>query len=149
MVDKIRILDKVPREKLPEIYRRYDGLIFSSIWEEAFALTPLEAMASGVPVISTTTGGNREIIEDGEVGLEYEAENSQYLASRMETLMTDTRLWRHLRSKGKEVVSRRFTVPHMVDAVEKYLEETLRITEKKHEYSGIAERTLVRNAAGY
>jgi len=122
-------------------------LIFSSIWEEAFALTLLESMASGVPVVSTATGGNREIIKDGDVGLEYEPGNSIHLARQMEKLMSDTGLWKHLRTNGKEIVAKRFSVSHMVDAVEDYLKETLYLAVSHHEYSGLTARNIVEDRA--
>ncbi len=145
--ERVKFLGRVSREKMAEVYRRYDGLIFPSIWEEAFALTLLESMAGELPVISTATGGNREIIDDGETGLEFEPGNSAHLVTQMETLMTNTGVWRRLRENGRRLVSDKFTVSHMVGAVEKYIEETILAAEKHHEHSGIPTRTAVTHAA--
>ena len=45
-----------PQAEVPAVYRAHDLLLFTS-WYEAFALPPLEAMASGVPVVATQCGG--------------------------------------------------------------------------------------------
>jgi glycogen(starch) synthase len=58
---------------MPAVYREHDALLFTSEWAEPFALTPLEAMASGTPVIGTTTGGSREIFRHGDNALTYAA----------------------------------------------------------------------------
>jgi glycosyltransferase involved in cell wall biosynthesis len=145
--ERVKLLGRVPREGMAEVYRRYDGLIFPSIWEEAFALTLLESMASELPVISTATGGNREIIDDERTALEFEPGNSAHLATQMERLMTDASLRGRLREKGKRLVSERLRVSHMVDAVEKYIEETVIVASKNHECSGIRARTTITYAA--
>ena len=145
--ERITFLGKRTREEMPATYHKYDTLIFSSIWDEAFALTPLEAMASGLPVISTATGGNAEIIEEGNTALEFEAGDSFQLARQMQRLMTDKPLWKHLRENAARIVSRKFTVTHMVDAVEQYLQETLRRARKGNEYPTPETGTIVRNAA--
>ena len=48
-------------DEMPPVYSAHDALLFTSEWAEPFALTPLEAMASGLPVIGTTTGGSGEL----------------------------------------------------------------------------------------
>ena len=46
---------------MPAVYRAHDLLLFTSEWAEPFALTPIEAMGCGLPVIGTTTGGSAEL----------------------------------------------------------------------------------------
>lgn len=57
------ILGKLPREQLAtEFYHRIGVLLFPSLWDEPFALTVIEAMACGVLVMATDTGGTPEIV---------------------------------------------------------------------------------------
>src|SRR4051794_40076712 len=56
---------------LPSIYKRHDSLLYTSEWNEPFSLTPLEAMASGLPVIGTTSGGAGELFRHGDNALTY------------------------------------------------------------------------------
>jgi glycosyltransferase involved in cell wall biosynthesis len=43
------------------LYAQYDALLFTSNWGEPFALTPLEAMSAGLPVITSLDGGQAEL----------------------------------------------------------------------------------------
>ena len=51
---------RVPRNELASLYRRASALIFPSLYE-GFGQPPLEAMASGTPVVSSTAGSLPEI----------------------------------------------------------------------------------------
>lgn len=110
---------------MPDVYRSHDALIFPSEWEEPFALTPLEAMASGIPVIGTMTGGSSELFREGENALTYEAGNTSDLVSQVRRLVSDPRLACDLAANGHEEVTRRFPLPVIVDQIEDYLVETL------------------------
>jgi glycosyltransferase involved in cell wall biosynthesis len=56
----------VPRQEVRSYYQQADVTLFTSMIEhEAFGLVPLEAMASGCPVISTCVGGSAEYCVDG------------------------------------------------------------------------------------
>lgn len=60
---RVMILGKLPREQLAtEFYHRIGVLLFPSLWDEPFALTVIEAMACGVLVMATDTGGTPEIV---------------------------------------------------------------------------------------
>jgi glycosyltransferase involved in cell wall biosynthesis len=53
------------RSDVERCYAAADVVAFSSRWGEAMALTPLEAMASGRPVVATDVAGIRESLGDG------------------------------------------------------------------------------------
>jgi glycogen synthase len=117
--------DGVPAEAMPEVYARHDALLFTSEWAEPFALTPLEAMASGLPVIGTTTGGSGELFRDGENARTYEAGNASELAARMVELYRNPEGRASLATAGHREVRKRFAEPVIVDQIEVYLQETL------------------------
>lgn len=52
-----------------EVLRKADVGVVPSIWREPFGLTILEFMSQGIPVITTDTGAQREIITSGKDGL--------------------------------------------------------------------------------
>lgn len=112
-------------EDMPSVYRSHDALVFTSEWEEPFALTPLEAMACGLPVIGTTTGGSAELFRDGENALTYEAGDSAALAARIRRLTGDPVLASALAMTGQAEVRARFPLPVIVDQIEEYLLETV------------------------
>lgn len=69
----IEFLGHVNEETLRELYSKARGFIFPQI--EDFGITPLEAMASGCPVIAYKAGGALETIIDKKTGLFFEEQN--------------------------------------------------------------------------
>ena len=66
-VKNIELMGLVSDYKMPEIYSKAQAVIFPQ--EEDFGIVPLEAMASGRPVIAYKGGGALETIVDGETGI--------------------------------------------------------------------------------
>jgi glycogen(starch) synthase len=113
-------------ESMPDIYAEHEALLFTSIWPEPFAITPLEAMAAGLPVIGTLTGGSGELFRHGENALTYQAGHAEDLARRILELDQDPKLRARIADTGWREVPERFDVRRAVDPVETYLEETRR-----------------------
>lgn len=61
--NRIHLLGYVPDEALPDIYSAADVFVFPSVYE-GFGLPPLEAMACGVPVVSSNVSSIPEIVGD-------------------------------------------------------------------------------------
>jgi glycogen(starch) synthase len=73
---------------------------------EPFGLVALEAMASGCPCIVADTGGLREIVSHGEVGLRFRARDSDSLGEMVERVLTDPGLRERLVAEGSEHILR-------------------------------------------
>ncbi len=73
----------VAEEDLPSLYREHDALVFPSLWEEPMGITILEAMASGLLVVSSGTGGSGELFEDGVHGFTYDKDSATELADKL------------------------------------------------------------------
>jgi glycosyltransferase involved in cell wall biosynthesis len=112
-------------EEMPEVYRHHDALLFTSEWAEPFALTPLEAMASGLPVIGTTTGGSRELLRHGENSLTYDAGNAEELAQRILELEANPQQRARLAITGHSEVRERCNETVIVNQIEAYLMDTV------------------------
>ena len=108
-------------DQMPDVYRAHDALLFTSEWEEPFALTPLEAMSCGLPVIGTMTGGSHELFRHGENALTYDAGDPGQLAERILLLQRDARLRRAIVYNGFSEVRERFAMKPIVDQVEDIL----------------------------
>ena len=108
-------------DEMPQIYRENDALLFTSEWAEPFALTPLEAMASGLPVIGTTTGGSREIFRHQDNSLTYNAGNAEELGARIMELAGNPSLRQRIAEIGQAEVRSTYSLPVIVDQIEKYL----------------------------
>ena len=60
---RIRFLGFVPGEALPDLYAGAAAFVFPSLYE-GFGLPPLEAMASGVPVVTSGRASLAEVVGD-------------------------------------------------------------------------------------
>ncbi|HQN30369.1 MAG TPA: glycosyltransferase [Methanothrix soehngenii] len=89
MPENVKMLETVSEEKLVDLYSRRKGLICTAVYED-FGMTPLEAMASGKPVISVDEGGFTETVVNGETGLLMEA-NRDELAGAVEAVCASLR----------------------------------------------------------
>jgi glycogen synthase len=108
----------VERAAVPGVYREHDCLVFPSTWPEPFGLVPLEAMASGVPVVATGVGGSGEFLADGVNCLLFPPDDEAALAKALLRLAGDAGLRHELRRGGADT-ARRFDVRHMADAYER------------------------------
>ncbi len=107
--------------EMKRIYADYDALLFTSAWAEPFALTPLEAMAAHLPVISTLAGGSAELVRHGENALAYRTGDAADLAAQVQRLAGDPALRRALAATaGREVVAR-FDLSVITTQIETYL----------------------------
>ncbi len=61
------------------LYQVADVAVFPSLYEP-FGIVALEAMAAGVPVVASRTGGLAEVVDDGETGLVHDPGNPESLA---------------------------------------------------------------------
>ncbi|MBM3702597.1 MAG: glycosyltransferase family 4 protein [Actinobacteria bacterium] len=75
---KIEFLGRVSDEELCSYYSGCRALIFPG--EEDFGISPLEAQASGRPVIAYAKGGALETIIDGETGIFFKEDNEDSLS---------------------------------------------------------------------
>lgn len=113
--DIVTIHGPVPRSDMPSILVQFDVFIFGSEWQEPFARVVLEAMAAGLAVIGTKTGGTVEILIENETGLTYEAGDAAALAHQLSRLTADDQLRQVLANQGRKMVAQRFTFERMVD----------------------------------
>lgn len=93
----IRTLGFVGDPDLPELYRAADGFVFPSLYE-GFGMPPIEAMACGSPVISSTRGSLGEVV--GDAALIIEPENVADMAAKLATLASDAPMRERLRTAG-------------------------------------------------
>ena len=93
----IRTLGFVTTDKLPALYRAACVFVYPSLYE-GFGMPPLEAMACGCPVISSTGGALREMV--GTAGILVEPEDTAGLAREMSRIANDAALRERLRTAG-------------------------------------------------
>ncbi|WAJ26234.1 glycosyltransferase family 4 protein [Antarcticirhabdus aurantiaca] len=86
LTDRIHFAGEVP--DVAAWFRRFD-LYVAPPRNEGFGLTPLEAMASGTPVIASDAGAFRELIAEGVTGAVVPADDALALARAAEPFMAD------------------------------------------------------------
>ena len=111
----------IPREELPGVYRRHDLFVFPSVWEEPFSIALLEALASGLAVVATRTGGSPEILESDVNALTFIKEDAGDCAAQILRFFNDPELFDRVRQNGRRTVERHFKFAAMVDRIERSL----------------------------
>jgi glycosyltransferase involved in cell wall biosynthesis len=94
-----------------------DGRQFQMQGGEGFPRTHLEAMAHGLPIVSTDTAGVREQVVDGLTGRIVQPANPRDLADALETLIADPELRLRMGQAGLERVRSVFSTRNYVDGV--------------------------------
>lgn len=123
VTDKVSFLGWQPRDKMPEIMAQCAVLVLPTENEEPFARVVLEAMTSGLAVISTPTGGTCEIVQPGVTGLTFPPGDSVALAHQIRQLATDALLRIRLATAAQQLVLEQFSLERMVDNCERLLQE--------------------------
>jgi len=112
---RVRYLGR--RDDVAEILAGLDIFVLPSIIE-GLSYSLLEAMATGLPVVTTRVGGNPELIRDGREGLLVPPRRPRRLARALITLVDDHRMRRRLGIGGRRRVEERFSLQTMVDRYE-------------------------------
>jgi len=124
----ISINDKViflgERHDVPELLAIFDLFALSSI-TEGISLTLLEAMATGLPVVATNAGGNTEIVLDNQTGFIVPPKDPNRMAEAIMTIIKNNDMANQMRERGKDRVSKKFSLETMRDQYEQIYQQAL------------------------
>ena len=84
--------------------------VVPSLWEEAFGLAVVEAMAAGVPLVASRTGGIPELVEDGKTGMLVPPGDARALADALRVLLGNPGLRGAMAVQGPISAGRRFSL---------------------------------------
>jgi glycogen(starch) synthase len=110
---------------MPSVYGNADIFLFTSIWHEPFGRVLVEAMASGVTVVGTATGGAAEILSDNENALLFKPGDAEGLAEQLRRLAESPELRKRLSEAGRRTALEKFDLRRMTSEIEAYLLKTL------------------------
>jgi len=109
------------RSDIPEVLGASDVFVLSSDFE-GNPLSVLEAMAAGLPIVSTAVGGVPSLLENGTSGLLVQHGDAAGLSSAMESLLADRKLRQAMGSAAARRARESFDVANMVHAYEEVYE---------------------------
>lgn len=114
----------IPVKSVPNHYLIGDVFVVSSQWQEPLARVHYEAMAAGLPIITTNRGGNPEIIKDKENGLVIkDYKNPKAFADAISYLLSKPDEAVKMAKKGRKLVEGNFDFTHVAHRLEKtYIE---------------------------
>jgi glycosyltransferase involved in cell wall biosynthesis len=105
--EKVAFTGFIPNAAVHEEYHRADIFVNASA-AEGFATTCLEALASGLPVVSTNVGGFVDAVQDGKNGYLVSAPDAGNLAAKLSALAENPTLIAELSRGAREVAERKF-----------------------------------------
>lgn len=103
--EKIRFVGRVSHDEIFKYYNEAGVFVLPSL-NEGMSNAMLEALASGLPIISTRTGGADELVVDGENGFIVKMKDSGDLAEKIEWLFEDEPLRIEMGKKSRELAEK-------------------------------------------
>ena len=103
----VSIMTDVPDRELLDLYRNCSAFLYTPTGEH-YGFGPVEAMASGKPVIASKTGGPSETVLAGETGYVLD-EDPKAWAAKISSLMDDASLRKKMGRKGRKRVEDNYT----------------------------------------
>ena len=128
MIDELDLGQRVRidgwADDVVELVRTLDVFVSASR-SESFGIAMVEAMASGVPVVATMTGGAQEIIDPDQTGLLVPIGDAEALAESIRGLLDDPNRREHLAANAWRMASERFSLDRMITKTEQVYQEVL------------------------
>ena len=123
-----RVLLTGTSDRVPELLQAMDVYVLPSL-SEGISNSLLEAMSSGLPVIATDTGGNPEVVVDGESGLLFPVGGSARLAEQLMELHRRRDVRARLAQQAIRRVREEFSIDSMIRKYAQVYESLGRRTE--------------------
>ena len=110
VIDRVTFLGFVPHVETPRYLSAFDILVVPSEtqpnWKEQFGRVITEAMASGTPVVGSSSGEIPNLIQKADGGLIFPEKNAEEFAACLRALMTQNELRERYADNGRKWVER-------------------------------------------
>lgn len=119
------------RTDVPDVLGAMDIFAFPS-HAEAFGLVVIEAMAAGLPIVSSACDGVLDIIRDGENGLLIDPKDARQLTDAVRRLLINKSYAAMLASNGLKSVANNFAMARMLEQIEAIYDRVVIEYEESH-----------------
>jgi glycosyltransferase involved in cell wall biosynthesis len=103
IADAVEFTGRLENERMAALYRRAD-LVLNPSLADNMPISILEALASGVPVVSTNVGGIPDLVTDGVTAVLVRPSDAEAMARETLRLLNDPERMRRQRRAGRELV---------------------------------------------
>jgi len=129
--DRVKLTGAVDDERLARLYRTSDVFALPCVTapdgdRDGIPVVLMEAMAMGIPVVSTEVSGIPELVDHGKNGLLVPEKDPEALADALELIMGDPGSQDAFGREGREKVERDFNIVHTVEELLENWESILR-----------------------
>lgn len=123
LTEHVKLLGFLDRDGLRCLFDRSNVFVFPSLVQEAFGISQVEAMAAGLAIVTTATGGAREVVNN-ECAIVVAPNDPAQLARGLRSLHDDPALCERLGDAARKRASH-FSVEAGVDRIESATAELL------------------------
>ncbi len=118
----VEFTGEVENRDILEYYRRADLFVLPCITapdghHDGVPVVMMEAMAAGIPVISTNISGIPELVDDGKSGILVGEKDTKAIADAVERLLTDDDLRRRFSIEGRKKVVKKFNIRDVAKSI--------------------------------
>ncbi|MFD0980303.1 glycosyltransferase family 4 protein [Tropicimonas aquimaris] len=126
-VERVNFKGALPHDTIHDLYSASTIVVFPSVWNEPFGMPVAEAMAAGVPVIATESGGIPEIVDYGRAGILVPRGDAASLTQAIDDLLDAPEQRRHLSIEGRARMRGDFTWPVLTRKLEAIYERAIEL----------------------
>lgn len=123
LAEDLGVSDKIiftgSRTDIPNIIAQWDVGVLTSD-SEGLSNSIIEYMLSGLPVVATDVGGNRELVENGVNGFLVPSGNPYYLAEKIFLLLLDREVRRKMGNRNREKAIKMFSWKNIMTKTEEF-----------------------------
>jgi glycosyltransferase involved in cell wall biosynthesis len=102
VLDRIKFAGPVPNESVAQVLSEHD-IFLNTTNVDNTPVSVIEAMASGLPVVSTNVGGIPYLLEHGKTALLVKSGDSEGMAAAVKTVLTEPDVALRLRTNGRQL----------------------------------------------
>lgn len=113
------------RDDLLNVFRSLDVFVIPSVEGDTIPQVLMQALAMGLPVVSTTVGSIPDVVIDGETGFVVPPRDARSLADRIVVLLNDQALRSRMGKQGRALVERSYSLDRMLDELERVYKSVL------------------------